>query len=128
MNPVRIQRKRTKGWRLPANAVYVGRPTLWGNPWTIAGAIQHEFAETESEARAWCIGMFAEWLTDPEATWSYGADQARKITDRLGTLEGKDLACWCPPKVPCHADVLLRLANPLMLADLITADVLRRSA
>ena len=30
--PKRIQRKRTKGWRMPADAIYVGRPTKWGNP------------------------------------------------------------------------------------------------
>ena len=32
MSPQRIQRKRTKGWRMPEGAVYVGRPTKWGNP------------------------------------------------------------------------------------------------
>lgn len=31
--PQRIQRKRVKGWRMPEGAVYVGRPTEWGNPW-----------------------------------------------------------------------------------------------
>jgi hypothetical protein len=31
----RIQRKRTKGWRMPENAVYVGRPTKWGNPYQV---------------------------------------------------------------------------------------------
>ncbi len=31
--PKRIQRKRSKGWRMPPNTVYVGRPTKWGNPW-----------------------------------------------------------------------------------------------
>lgn len=31
--PTRIQRKRTKGWKMPEGAIYVGRPTQWGNPW-----------------------------------------------------------------------------------------------
>lgn len=35
MSQQRIQRKRTKGWRMPEGAVYVGRPSLWGNPWTL---------------------------------------------------------------------------------------------
>lgn len=33
--PRRIQRKRTKGWKMPENTVYVGRPTKWGNPWRV---------------------------------------------------------------------------------------------
>ena len=35
MTPIRIQRKRTKGWRMPPNTVYVGRPTIWGNPFPV---------------------------------------------------------------------------------------------
>lgn len=35
MTPQRIQRKRTKGWKMPENTVYVGRPSKWGNPFTI---------------------------------------------------------------------------------------------
>ena len=37
LGPKRIQRQRTAGWRMPANAVYVGRPTKWGNPWRVVG-------------------------------------------------------------------------------------------
>ena len=33
--PKRIQRKRTAGWRMPENTVYVGRPTRWGNPYPV---------------------------------------------------------------------------------------------
>lgn len=42
--PKRIQRKRSKGWRMPAGAVYVGRGTKWGNPFTI-----------EEENGQWCV-------------------------------------------------------------------------
>lgn len=35
--PVRIQRRRTKGWRMPEGAVYVGRPSPWGNPFPVSG-------------------------------------------------------------------------------------------
>ena len=34
--PKRIQRKRTKGWKMPDGAVYVGRPTKWGNPYSVS--------------------------------------------------------------------------------------------
>ena len=30
---------------------------------------------------------------------------------RIAELRGRDLACWCPLDQPCHADVLLELAN-----------------
>ncbi len=89
--PQRIQRKRTKGWTMPANAVYVGRPTIFGNP----------FPEADK---------FRRWLDGERAT---GAGGLRRISlmSRIHELRGKDLACWCPLDQPCHADVLLELAN-----------------
>jgi hypothetical protein len=89
--PKRIQRMRIKGWRMPKNTVYVGRPTKWGNSYII---------ESEEE-RA-------------EAVESFEIEIKMKITRRgldLSPLRGKDLACWCPLDKPCHADVLLKLAN-----------------
>lgn len=85
--PRRIQRKRTKGWRMPANAVYVGRPTKWGNPHRGTHAVAFHKAD-----------LFNGKLpVSPQ-------DVARE-------LRGKDLACWCPLDQRCHADVLLELAN-----------------
>lgn len=89
--PKRIQRKRTKGWRMPEGAVYVGRPSRWGNPFVIA----------PSETREEAIEDYGCWITSiPE---SLHAVQT--------LLRGKDLACWCPLDQPCHADVLLEIAN-----------------
>lgn len=81
---------RTKGWKMPPNTVYVGRPTKWGNSYII---------DSEDE-RA-------------EAVESFEIEIASKIRRGLdlSSLRGKDLACWCPLDKPCHADVLLRLAN-----------------
>lgn len=95
--PRRIQRKRTQGWRMPAGTIYVGRPTRWGNPYRGVDAAER----LERELRG-CV-------TDP-----YGAAypiEIRAIAERLDELAGDDLACWCPPGQPCHADVLLELAN-----------------
>lgn len=88
--PKRIQRKRTKGWRMPEGAVYVGRPTKWGNPYTLA-----EYGErlALSNYRGFVQGIL---LIDPK---------------RLDELRGKDLACFCKEGSPCHADILLELAN-----------------
>jgi hypothetical protein len=89
MTPKRIQRKRTKGWKMPEGAVYVGRPTKWGNRYSI-----EEYGRDRAIAnyRGDVIGMLV-----------IGVD--------FSELRGKDLACWCPLDQPCHADVLLELAN-----------------
>jgi hypothetical protein len=88
----RIQRKRTKGWRMPAGAVYVGRPTKWGNPCRMGSHAD--------QAR-----NFRQLLMSGPLQWRELREQARR------ELAGKDLACWCPLNQPCHADVLLELAN-----------------
>jgi hypothetical protein len=118
--PERIQRKRTRGWRKPNNCVIVTRPSRFGNPVTIAGALE-DGAEDVEEARAACAEWFRRWLAGeldggygPEGTaWSEQA--AQRILDGLPELRGKDLACYCPLPEPgqpdhCHAAVLLQLA------------------
>ena len=85
--PKRIQRKRTKGWRMPPGAVYVGRPTKWGNPFKIK-----EYG-AEGAVSVFAVHVAMGLGGDPE------------------DLRGKDLACWCPLDQPCHADVLLKVAN-----------------
>lgn len=89
--PRRIQRKRTKGWKMPPNTVSVARPGLWGNPYSV-----------EEYGREEAIRLFRERLTVhcPDM----GA-RARRV------LRGYNLACFCPLDVPCHADVLLEIAN-----------------
>lgn len=75
---------------IPDGAVYVGRPSPWGNPFQI-----DIFGDRQT-----CIDMYESMLRDfPNAV-----ELAKK------ELRGKDLVCWCAP-LPCHADVLLRIAN-----------------
>lgn len=94
--PRRIQRKRTKGWRMPEGAVYVGRPTKWGNPYPMPSFEPHHMAV--DRYRYWLRGTLRNGILPP---------QSIEITQ----LRGKDLACWCPLDQPCHADVVLELAN-----------------
>lgn len=100
-NPKRIQRKRTKGWRMPEGAVSVTRPGRWGNPF-----VAH-FEETHAAEK---FAAHLKVRANPHAGWidllSYPSDQ--RIREELA---GKDLACWCPLDQPCHADVLLAVAN-----------------
>ena len=102
MKPKRIQLKRTKGWRMPENTVKVGRSTRWGNPWPIGkwGPLLRYAPDAEG-----AVGLFRQMLTDPQMRAAAGWP-----TD-LSRLRGKNLACWCKPGEPCHADVLLEFAN-----------------
>lgn len=101
--PRRIQRKRTKGWRMPDGTAYVGRPTRWGNPWRV-GERDPEHPDNPDYPR-----MDAARVTELYAQWiNHGPDD--EVPD-LTPLIGRDLACWCPLDRPCHADVLLRFAN-----------------
>jgi hypothetical protein len=86
MTPQRIQLRRTRGWRKPDGAIVVSRPTKWGNPYAVSA---HGCDQS--------IRLYREWL-----------DRSGLDT---GLLAGHDLACWCPLGQPCHADVLLELAN-----------------
>ncbi|MEU6023481.1 DUF4326 domain-containing protein [Micromonospora sp. NPDC047134] len=84
----RVQRRRSAGWRMPTGAVYVGRPSRFGNPFTVG---------VDAVDRADAVAKFAAWLVaDPVLL-------ARVRRD----LAGRSLACWCPLTQPCHADVLI---------------------
>lgn len=98
--PKRIQRRRTKGWKMPAGAVYVGRPTKWGNPW-IFGAWDEVSGQNIEPGQA--VNLFRS------AVMQVGFDELRKRI--VEDLRGKDLCCWCSLDKPCHADVLLEIAN-----------------
>lgn len=86
--PHRVQLSRRKGWKLPADTVVVARPTRWGNPF-----------------RPGTNGV-------PDAATAV-ARYRREVAPALDVtvLRGRNLACWCPLDGPCHADVLLELAN-----------------
>lgn len=99
---------------MPENCVYVGRPTIWGNPFTGDDAVErYELAISEFPVPQERID---EWKSAGGITWVLIALSAR-VRGVLNQLKGKDLACWCPltnkdgTPCLCHADVLLRIAN-----------------
>ena len=96
---------------MPPGAISVGRPSRWGNPFTLADARDQGYLGTDEELRRMCAALFEAWLRDPEREWYAGRERAWRIMAEIDTLRGHDLACWCPLDQPCHADVLLRLAN-----------------
>lgn len=149
----RIQRRRVKGSRLPEGAVYVGRPTKWGNsfryrttqglarvpaidgsPWEYEGrisaaGISHNCFHADGSwtyhnirymSRAECVQMYRRALVTPDSHIHIHVGLGLPwltVDDVRRELAGRDLACWCPlddgegNRVPCHADVLLDVAN-----------------
>lgn len=104
---VRVQRKRTKGWRMPLNTVYVGRGTVWGNPFYLENGLVKIKAPS---GQIWLEGG-GDIHT---ALSSYRRHIERKISCGevdISILKGKNLACWCDLDSPCHADILLEMVN-----------------
>lgn len=107
--PHRVQRRRIKGWRMPANTVYVGRPTQWGN-------------QFKPGSRLVCFGSYSPYIwtaigregaVQMHDVWLKGLRKhsPRQFERLIAPLRGKNLACWCPLDKPCHADNWLRYAN-----------------
>ena len=80
---------------IPKDAVYVGRPTVWGNPFT---HVQHLKKGIKVATREEAVHKYRETVVPI------------MLEDIKRELNGKDLVCWCAP-LACHADVLLEVAN-----------------
>lgn len=108
----RIQRRRTKGWRMPEGAVYVGRPSRWGNPFRVGAPEAYWMGPgMSSPFRPQPVPrMDAQHVTDIYRQMVV-ANCARFERGEVAELRGHDLVCWCPLDQPCHASVLLELAN-----------------
>jgi hypothetical protein len=89
--PPRVLNAGVVGRKLSADRVYVGRPSKWGNPFKLSNATPAGRIKVIAKYRAWIATQPALMVALPE-------------------LRDKDLVCWCAP-LPCHADVLLELAN-----------------
>lgn len=99
--PVRIQRRRAGGYRQPPSTRFCGRPSLFGNPFSL------------EEHGPDAVGLHAKWLAGD------GPEQIRhrsRIYDRAAVLEGlpglaayEHLSCFCGIDEPCHVDTLLAM-------------------
>lgn len=108
-HPKRMQRKREKGWRKPDKAKYVGRPTRWGNPFSVGSMlpVNGMFAESvrnngplsQIETNEQAVELYGQWLDL----------RLEKQLDFLEPLRDMDfLMCWCPVEKVCHVDEILR--------------------
>lgn len=109
--PIRIQRKRTKGWKMPPNTISVTRPGKFGNPFTLGQeilwkdlSIVHVDGGTKLDTIENVLLAYRFWLDNT----SKGSDIKYMAKDEL---KGKNLACFCKEGEPCHADVLLKIVN-----------------
>lgn len=119
--PIRIQRKRVKGWKMPPNTINVTRPGQFGNPFVVGGwyklglgsnkssftwfrcldekiAIKEGYTKIETKQDA------VEWFKTYRERYPLHQSEKDKLKD-------KDLACWCKIGEPCHAEILLEIAN-----------------
>lgn len=138
--PVRFQLKRTRGWRKPDGSVVVDRRTIWGNPFVIRGPYKvlagHPYFVFFSLGNEWvkvsssdtlqgihrkAVDLFAQWfntnIAEPgselyEFRQRYGWKGFELAAVCRKLLHGKSLGCTCAPDMPCHGDVILKLANP----------------
>jgi hypothetical protein len=107
--PRRIQLSRQKGWRKPEGAVVVSRPSGWGNPFRIGDPFRFHDGDRMLMGvvgnREMAVDLFGRYMAVDSLAGEMRRDLVR---DELASY---DLACWCPLDQPCHADVLLELAN-----------------
>lgn len=117
VHPQRMQVSRQRGFDLQATsralnglpAKLVTRPGKWGNPFSI-DEIARRNGLDRAAAQAKAVALAGEWLRgtlDPNL--SPGPPPSRDTI--RNELRGHNLACWCKPGTPCHADVLIELAN-----------------
>lgn len=103
--PQRIQLSRRKGWRMPPNTVKVDRTTKWGNPFVVG----------TQGTQATCVDLYRKLMAGYLCLSSRNMDaqvaSRKHVEAHRAELRGKNLACWCPIGSPCHADVLLEIAN-----------------
>lgn len=118
MEPIRIQRKRVKGFKLPENTVCVTRGTKWGNPFKIGVYYKYGKAgfmspcHPDSIALAKATGDHIYIATTEDAVFHYEKYiKGLLFPPDFSELKGKNLACFCALDKPCHADVLLKIAN-----------------
>jgi hypothetical protein len=125
MSPVRIQLRRTKGWRKPAGAIVVSRPSKWGNPYRVGSCSRVECYDKRQHWHAYdnagnSSGCYTErrWAAECAVNlYSVRALGPALCLAVFEELQGHDLACWCPltnddgSRFPCHADYLLGLAD-----------------
>ena len=117
VRPQRMQLSRKAGYSLQATsqtlnglpAKRITRPGPWGNPFSIDDTAKRYKLEPGA-AQAKAVALCGQWLTGKLDRKLSPGDPPNRETIRA-ELAGHNLACWCRPGTPCHADILIELAN-----------------
>ena len=117
MKPSRMQLSRKAGFNLQAAskalnglpAKRITRPGKWGNPFTIEDTARAYHLDPGA-AQAKAVELCGLWLRGKLDQRLSPGDPPSRVEIRA-ELSGHNLACWCKPGTPCHADVLVELAN-----------------
>lgn len=130
VEPVRVQLRRTKGWRKPENTIVVSRPSKWGNPYIVQRRDDYEglwlvvdvrddtvedHRGHKRDALALAAYLFGEELRRELGITRASGTLAFSVADVRRELKDRNLACWCPLPEPgrpdlCHARILLDIA------------------
>lgn len=101
---------------MPADTVSVCRPGRWGNPYYPGCGIGFGGFDAQGRAAPWPLETRADMVRHfRERMRLMKLHEPERFRSYLAPLRGKNLACWCAIDQPCHADVLLELANPCTL-------------
>ena len=115
--PVRVQLSRRSGWRMPEDTVSVARPGRWGNPFNWQDCDQRN---GQSWAKGQAVRRFRDWLENPGQHPDKPPPPTTKEIQEA--LRGKNLACWCSLSHPCHASVLLEIANGPLVCEAVDGE------
>ena len=128
LKSLRIQRKRTKGYKMPEGVKYVGRGSKWGNPFKLWGDMVyvdagHRRGKILDKWVCYYDGggytvedvfkLFSDMMLDVD---SYEVEPEVRdkfiwMRQNIKDLKGVKLACWCSTEACCHGDILVYLAN-----------------
>ena len=110
---------------MPENTVKVDRTTKWGNPFKVG----------EDGTASECVDLYCALLSGylcltSKASIELQRKSAAVVVAYREELRGKNLACWCRiishgAYCPCHADVLISLANDIPLEEVIRENTRR---
>jgi len=96
---------------MPPNTVSVTRPGKWGNPFVVGMVVPDEWVMKLDKSDHFHFMKFEYGYIDNAHNAAILFEKYVVPKLDLSELRGKNLACWCKPGEPCHADVLLELAN-----------------
>lgn len=109
--PIRIQRKRVKGWKMPDNTISVTRPGKWGNPFVVGKKVPDAWINKLDKDDHFHFMKFEYGYIDNAENSVMLFEKYVIPVLNVSELKGKNLACFCPLDKPCHVDVLLKIAN-----------------